>query len=316
MPGKGQSLRGQVVDWLMRLEEAPHDQALRADFERWLAQSEGHRKAYRAVDSVWRDGEELPSALTPPAVVALRAAPGRPARRRVLLGAAMALAACVAMVAYPVVRLRLSADQMTGVAELREITLDDGSQVSLDAASAIAVDYTPQRRTVRLLAGQAFFQVVPSRDRPFVVDASDVTVTVTGTAFNVGTSSLGVAVAVEHGTVSVSREGRELAALTVGQRLQVQPNGTAVRGAVVPADVAAWRSQRLVVHDAPVREVVEEIGGHLPGMIFFRDGDMADRRVTGVIDLSRPEEALQAVVTLQGGKVLKLSPYVTVISSR
>jgi transmembrane sensor len=205
---------------------------------------------------------------------------------------------------------------MTGVAEMRDVTLEDGSRVVLDAGSAFAIDYTPERRTVRLLAGQAFFRVAHSSERPFVVKASDVAVTVTGTSFNVGTSNAGVAVAVETGSVSVSRDGRELASLTLGDRLQVQPNGGVVRGSIAPIDVAAWRMRRLVVHEAPVREVVEEIGRHVHGVIFFRDEQVADRRVTGVIDLSQPEEALQAVVGLQGGKTLKVAPYLTVILSR
>ncbi len=205
---------------------------------------------------------------------------------------------------------------MTGVAELQEILLEDGSRVTLDAASAIAVDYSNARRSVKLLSGQAFFDVVPSPERPFVVAASDVDVTVTGTSFSVGTSDLGVAVAVATGKVSVSRHGKELAGLAIGERVRVTPEGSPSRDGINPDEVAGWRGRRLIVHEATVREVVEQIGRYLPGAVLFRDSTVADRRVTGVIDLSRAKEALHAVVDLQQGRILQLSPYLTVIQSR
>lgn len=324
VPNEGQSLRGQVVDWLFRLEAAPDDRALRAEFDAWLARSARHRQAHADIASIWQDAADLaavPASASSPAVIApppLPLAPSalRPARRRVFAAAAVALAACLAILAFPTIQLRIAADHMTGIAELGEFLLEDGSRVTLDAASALAVDYSAVRRSVKLLSGQAFFEVVPSPERPFVVAAADVDVTVTGTSFSVGTSDMGVAIAVATGRVSVSRHGKELADLTVGQRVRMPPEGAPTRDSVAADEVAAWRGRRLVVHEATVREVVEQIGRHIPGAVVFRDSAIADRRVTGVIDLTRPSEALHAVIDLQQGKILQISPYLTLIQSR
>lgn len=315
-PSKGPALRGQVAGWLLRLEEAPDDQALRAEYEAWLAQSERHRKAHDAITLLWRNAEELGS-VAPAPLPAERAklTPRRPRVRHYAWGL-VAVAACLAILAFPAIQLRLSADHSTGVAELREVVLEDGSRVSLDAESAIAVVYKANQRTVTLLAGQAFFEVVPSAQRPFIVSASDVKVAVTGTSFSVGTSSTGIAVEVETGTVNVSREGKLLADLAVGQRVRIAPSGETTRGAISPNEVAAWRDHRLVVYQATIRDVVEKIGRYVPGAIVFRDREIADRLVTGIIDLSRPDEALLAVVEMQKGKVANISPYLVVISSR
>lgn len=315
---KADGLRGQVIDWLFRLKAAPDDQALRAEFDAWLARSDRHRKAYETITAIWRDAEELPPAVSPrrrPGEVP-KAFGARPRLRRVCYAAAAMAACLVVILAWPALQLRLAADHVTGIAELRELVLDDGSRVTLDAASAVAIDYSAGRRAVNLLSGQAFFDVIPLPDRPFVVAASDVNVRVTGTSFSVGMSDMGVAVAVETGKVSVSRGAGELAALTVGQRLRVDPDGTAHRESVKPDDVSAWRGRRIVVHEATVRDVVEQIGRHVPGVIVFGDREIAERRVTGVIDLWRPAEALHAVVDLQQGKILQITPYLTVISSR
>lgn len=313
-PSEGPPLLGQVAAWLLRLEEAPDDQRLRAEYEAWLAQSEHRRKAHDTMTLLWRNAEELGSLAPVPAKLA-EPTPRRPRVRGFVWGAA-ALAACLAMLAFPAVQRRLAADHSTGMAETREVELEDGSRVSLDAASSIAVVYNANQRTVTLLAGQAFFEVVPSTERPFVVSASDVKVMVTGTAFSVGTSAAGIAVEVETGTVDVSREGKLMAGLGVGQRVRIAPDGTTTRGTVNPEEVAPWRDHRIVVYQATIRDVVEQIGRYVPAMIVFRDREIADRLVTGVIDLNRPDEALRSVVEMQKGTVANITPYLVVISSR
>lgn len=312
------SLRGEAVDWLVRIQAAPGDAALRAGLDEWLASSEAHRKAYRSVDRVWRLTGELPSAApsSSPAAEVVELPLVRRSRRAWGF-AATVLAACVALYFMPALKLRLQADHLTGIAEVRELKLEDGSIVHLDAASAIAVRYGAARREVELLAGQAFFQVVSTHDQPFVVMAGDVTVTVKGTAFGVGSSQEGVSVTVQSGTVEVSIEGggRSASILKRGERLTVDRRGQVARSDVAPDDVASWRDYRLVVDGATLGEVVEELGRHHRGVIMLGDRDLAARRITGVFDLRRPLEALQTVARAQHGSVVEISPYLAVVSA-
>lgn len=310
-PADSQPLRAEVVEWLMRLEATPQDAALRAAFDSWLAESEKRRAAYAVVEPVWR----LSADLDPP-LETVRPRAARPWRGAV---AAMgALAAAIALVFLPTLQLYLQADHLTGVAEQRDVTLEDGSKVALDAGSAIAVRYGAGRREIDLLSGQAFFEVATNRSRPFVVHAAGVDVTVTGTAFSVGASDSGVTVAVQSGSVDVAvAEGaRQTASLGRGDRVRVNRAGDVARGQVAPEEVASWRGRQLVVYDAPVRDVVDELARHRGGRIVFRDSAIADRLVNGVIDLSRPREALQALVELQQGSMIEITPYLSIISSR
>lgn len=301
----------------MRLDAAPQDAALRAQFETWLAESDRHRAAYAAVEPVWR----LSSAIAPPTVPASVAsiADARHAKRpwrRAATVALGAVAAGAALFFLPAIQIQLRADHLTHVAEQRDITLEDGSRVALDADSAIAVRYVSARREIELLSGQAFFEVVPNRERPFVVTAAGIAVTVTGTAFSVATAATGVTVAVQTGSVDVTDRAGEVTGLRHGDRLQIRRSGEVARAQVTPEDVASWRDRRLVVYDMPVREVVEQLGRYRSGTIVFRDTAIADRLVTGVIDLRRPNEALQALVDLQHGSMIEITPYLSIISSR
>lgn len=321
-PDADQSLRGQAVEWLMRLQDAPHDTPqrarLQADLDDWLAQSGDHRRAYEDMKVLWGHAE---------AVGARRAAgadgshaPRMLAQKRKrgwATAAGLALAASLALFVLPRAQLWWAADHQTGTAELRDVVLDDGSRITLDARTAVSVDYTATQRTVNLLSGQAFFDVTPSRERPFVVKAEEVSVRVTGTSFGVETSGAGVTVAVRSGAVTVSERSRgTVADLKAGQKVRVSPQGTPTSGTLMPDDVAAWRDRRLVVYDAPIRDVVDQIARHTGTIIVFGDSRIADQTVTATIDLRHPDEALRTVVGLKYGRVMELSPYLAVISSR
>jgi transmembrane sensor len=307
----GRSAREQAMDWLLRLEAAPQDAELRARVEAWLAKSEANRKAFGVMGHTWRRLGDV--ARPKPAAIPV----AKPRLRRLVAATAMALAACVALYFFPALQMRVLADHMTGVAELSEVVLEDGSVVHLDAGSAIAVTYGAAGRDVALLAGQAFFEVASLQGRPFRVRSGDVTVTVTGTAFSVRSSAQAVAVDVQSGTVEVSAGRAAPALLSRGQRVIVdRASGGITRGEVAPGQVASWRSRRLIVHDATLDDVVEELGRHHAGLILLSDRKLARQLVTGVFDLTRPVEALTAVAESQNGKLTEITPYLLVISAR
>jgi transmembrane sensor len=313
-PTDDDELLAEAVEWRLRIDEAPHDAALHAELDAWLAGSEARRRAYADVERLTQVAEALPPGYE--ATAASQAARRAPARARRTWHAAVAVAACLAFLFLPTLQLWLAADHSTGTAELRSIGLEDGSTVVLDAASAIAVRYAPARREVELLSGRAFFQVAAAVDRPFVVVADDVTVTVMGTAFDVDAAGDTVSVEVQSGTVEVRSGpvGRP-ETLMRGERLEIdRASGHAARSEVSVADIAAWRDRRLVVDRVPVAEVVGELGRHYHGVVIVRDAALAGRRVSGVFDLRKPVEALQAAVRTHGGSVTRITPYVLVVS--
>ncbi len=205
-----------AMEWLLRREMAPRDAVLERDFQKWLGEADANRKAYASVQSTWADLGKLPvkqpaekaSAANVVPLPALPATIGKPRRMRWLATAAALAAACLLIVAFPMLHRAVVADHATGVAELREVILPDGSSASLDASSAIAVDYEGTGRRITLLAGEAFFQVTRDAQRPFSVAAGEVSVVVTGTAFSVRKTASTVDVAVQSGTVEVLQEGK------------------------------------------------------------------------------------------------------------
>jgi transmembrane sensor len=91
----------------------------------------------------------------------------------------------------------------TGVAEVREIRLTDGSEVTLGACTSIDVAFRGDERRVTLNEGEVFFSVSRSLTRPFVVMIGNKEVRVLGTKFEVRRRATTIRLAVAEGKVEV-----------------------------------------------------------------------------------------------------------------
>jgi transmembrane sensor len=139
---------------------------------------------------------------------------------------------------------------------------------------------------------------------------------VTGTAFAVGNEPDGTALAVQSGAVTVAL-GREAVRLVAGDRLSVaRATGAVARSTVTPADVARWRTGRLVVDGVPLAELVAQLRRHHRGLIWLNGAALAERRITGVFTLSDPVTALKAAAATQGAEVIALTPYLVIVTPR
>lgn len=318
------NLRHIALDWLLRIQQSPEDADLRIGLAAWLAADASHVEAYRKAERVWRltgmaqaaEQEQAPAG-TPGALpaAAIPARPGRPRRRHRYALLAGALTACLVVFIAPSGYLAYQSDYRTAQGEQRTVELADGSRVRLDGASAIAVAYAAGQREVRLLAGQAFFEVTADETRPFTVQARDLRITVTGTAFNVSIRPTQLAVAVQHGSVRVTDGSTTLAeALGQGERLRWRSDTHALtRDSLPVAQIATWQQGQLVVKDARIADVLDELRPYLPGQLTLRDAQLGEQRVTGVYDLRDPDAALRAVIQPYQGEVRTWTPWLRVI---
>jgi transmembrane sensor len=90
------------------------------------------------------------------------------------------------------------------VGEIRRIALEDGSTLILNTATEVAVEFNRQQRNIRLIRGEALFEVAHDSSRPFVVVANDTAVRAVGTAFAVRMESTQIDVTVTEGVVEVA----------------------------------------------------------------------------------------------------------------
>lgn len=327
-PASKQASR-EASEWFVFLQDDPDDLALRRRFDEWLGASPENALAWSDTLRTSSLAESLlPFDARDWADIGIgkestRPESGRPAtvpstslpkRRWLLPIAASVAAACLVFLFAPTLILRLQSDYVTGIGQVQDVALEDGSIVTLAPDSAIAVSFASTERQVRLLSGEAFFSVKPNAVRPFHVVARNVRTFVLGTSFDVQLEKSGVGVSVEEGTVRVE-SANVTDMLGAGQSIRLGPEGDAAhRTSQPPAMIGAWRKGQLALEDRPLSAAVEHLGRYFDGTIILADSSLRDRPVTGVFDLRDPEGALRAMAKALGVKVQKVTPWVLIVS--
>ncbi|NWB52372.1 FecR family protein [Pseudomonas sp. F8002] len=285
--------------WLLDLQTQPERFE---DFDRWLHSDDEHFEAWAQVNRTWDTLGKQPATTQ-------RHWPRR-ARLPLLAAACVsALAVCATLALSPGWR----ADYSTGTAQTREVTLADGSRLTLAPQSAVNVRFNESQREVTLLQGEVFFDVVHDAKKPFEVRSEDAVIRVLGTAFDVARRTTGLSVEVRDGTVGVNGQYR----LAAGQRVWIdRQSGLGTPSTVVPAEVAGWINGAQFFENVSVAQVVEQLDRYQRGWIVIQDPALANKRVTGLYDMRDTQRALQALVAPIGGEVRQYSPLLTVIGSK
>lgn len=321
------SHRDTALEWFVRLRDPELADAARAEFAAWRDADPRHAAAYRQVEALWSALDELPPAQRPgepgpqPAgVVALRPRGRSLARplRRLAQAAAVVLVLVGAgyLLANPTAPDALLADLSTGVGERLQQRLEDGSQVDLDAATALSVDYTDGQRLITLHGGEAYFEVAGDPERPFVVQTALGRVHALGTAFAVKADGGIVDVVVTESRVAVTHTAGQRIELSAGQSLRLLAAGPDTVVTRDPGRVLAWREGRLEFRDTPLAEVVATLERHRHGRIVLTDAGLGDLRVTGAFAADRGDRTLAAIEAAFPVQITYLTDYIVLISPR
>ena len=147
----------------------------------------------------------------------------------------------------------------TTYGETRQVTLPDGSLVTLNANSNLRFENQEDGRKV-WLEGEAFFSVVHTDDdRKFIVHSTDVRVEVLGTEFNVNNHRGKTRVMLNSGKVN-------LQSLTSDHQIVMEPGELAafseerqqfVTQVVNPDLHTSWKHNQLIFQSTPFNEVIQ-----------------------------------------------------------
>lgn len=166
----------------------------------------------------------------------------------------------------------------SGAKDVVSIELPDGTQVWLNKNSRIEYPkvFDGDEREV-FLEGEAFFEVVPNPEKPFIVKSNKVSTRVLGTSFDVkaydGDETASVSVAT--GKVEVSKEIEEgepirITQLTPEQELVINTEKDETYINIVSvADIAPWHQGQLIFRDNTYDEVMNALQERFGKKIVF-----------------------------------------------
>lgn len=287
----------EAAAWLARLQRDDVSEGDGLAFESWLAASPQNRPAYQAALAVWHEFDAAAQAvqveLASPA--RRRATTQGPSRRWLVGAGGVGIAASLAAVVLPTVSSGPAIQALvTQRGQRQRFTLADGSTVDLNAETRLRVMFERSERRVALDEGEAIFDVVSDKSRPFTVAAGGRLVRVVGTQFDVRNRQGALSVTVARGKVEVrpSTSGDRVYALTPGQRLDVSATGVEQAQFVDPAETFSWRAGRLVYRGEPLSEVVADLNRQFPEQIDIGDPELGRIPITGVIVLDDPHAVI------------------------
>ncbi|QDO98548.1 FecR family protein [Ferrovibrio terrae] len=299
----------EALHWLVVLREDDTPQT-QADFRVWLDSGPEHAAAWRRAQDVWQRADILAPAMKETAnVVSL---PPRRAAVRWMSAAAACL--LLVLTGYAIASADLLADHRTATAELRSISLKDGSEVQLSSATALSVEIGQDARIVTLHRGEAHFSVAPDAARPFIVRAAGGQTRALGTAFDVKIVSGGAIVTVTEHAVAVRAPDGQTGNAVEGQQIRYGAAGLSDAKAVDIAGAMAWRRNRLVFYDAPLGEVVADLERHRLGRIIVTDARLKSLPVTAVFDSAQTDAAIETIARTLPVKLRQYGTLLAVIS--
>jgi transmembrane sensor len=291
-----QTRLAEAAEWRVRLTEA----GVRStpDFDAWLRDG-GNQTAWAQVSQAWNyfDGvsqaPEILAAREAALKDAKRASTARPILIRRLAGLAAAMLVVGVLGAGGYWWMNRPSDYSTAAGERRVVTLSDGSKLSLDADSEVTVRYGKSERSLRLLKGQARFDVAHDKKRPFSVIAGRQKVIATGTAFNIDMAGPKVLVTLIEGHVVVlddySEDGAQPARpkvieLKAGQQLSAAPRTPSEVAQANIQRVTAWTIGQLMFDDEPLSSVIERVNRYGGTQIIINDPKIGAMKISGVFN--------------------------------
>jgi transmembrane sensor len=320
-----------AAQWLDETSQ-PASTDKHAALARWLDESPEHRHAYERVKQTWQlaqqsahDSQML--ALRHETALRITRRSARTTAHRGWLAAALACLIVGAAVFVGLstqfssqtnallasVGITRDGGYVTGVGERLVINLKDGSQVTLNTDSSVEVAFSAAERGVRLLRGQALFEVAKDRTRPFVVTANDRRLVAVGTAFDVRLDGARMQVTMVEGTVRVERavpartnESNEatpnntsapfrIATISAGEQLTVDDLQLDRIRTADPERAISWQRGQLLFDNTRLADAIAEMNRYSERQLELSDTTLADLRISGAFSTSRPAVFVEAI---------------------
>ncbi|MEM8986161.1 MAG: FecR domain-containing protein [Pseudomonadota bacterium] len=292
-----------AADWYARVQSGAMTDAETALLDDWLEDPE-HAAAFAAFHELDAQVQDVAQAVGGEA----GARQGGGASRRRVIGAGVLSAVAAGLIAFIAAPALLDVDPKverwsTSGSEVETVALPDGSQITLNTNTAVEVAYANTERNVRLLQGEAYFDVAADAARPFSVYTDSSEFRVVGTRFTVSSDDVreGDVLQVAEGGVAVLTDNAIVGdVVTSGGRAFVKPGAPVRYETVAPDAIADWRDGVITFSDTTLSDVRGSIQRYLPTDIIFADEAVAETRVTAVFNISEGETFLEGVAIAAG----------------
>lgn len=335
-------IESEAAAWLAQLDGDNMSVQDLAAFKDWMRRSPRHQLEIRELAEVWGELNTLTDLIEP-------IAEASSAERKILkqqknkflpgwtTGWTTVLTACIAaaFIGFSALHILNTSTEKrqpiliaTSIGQQQTSILPDGSSVILNTNSKVEVDYSASVRKIRLLYGEAVFDVTADKKRPFVVYAGNGVVRAVGTIFSVRIDNEAVNVTVSEGAVelssitqnTISEKAPSVAAagfIKAGHMAVLENQRTLIAPLSIEKINAAlsWQDGLLTISGEPLEQVVAEISRYTTLKISIRDPKIRNMRIGGVFPTGDMDALFEALEMGFGVVSTQISPDEVVLSS-
>jgi transmembrane sensor len=293
-------VRAAAATWVARLHNERRNPALDARFRMWLDEGEDHRRAFARLTHAWEQGGKI----------RLRGQRNTPAARRPSRIVLWATSVATTLVLAAAVGIHYWNDNAvtTRIGQQEVRLLQDGTRVVLNTDTRIEVNYDEHARRVRLIRGEARFDVAKDPAWPFLVSVDGQEIRALGTSFIVRLDGIeNLSVTLVEGRISVApiaphddllRQNPQL--LFPGQRLVLLRHRAPAVDRPDLTRITAWQQGRVEFDATPLAEAANEMNRYNKSRITIADADTAQLRIGGVFHAGDSDEFVKVVTAALG----------------
>ena len=204
--------------------------------------------------------------------------------------------------------------------ERQSITLQDGTNITLDAGSILRIpsDYNKERNVY--LSGEAYFKVAHDAEHPFRVYANNALIRVIGTEFNIRAweEIPRVTVTVKRGEVafgSSKNKSAQRVFITKGKQSSISKDGIpSVPVKVNINNYTSWMNNELHFKDATLKEILSQLERWYGYHFVVDDSLLYENHLTYHVKKTNVENLLQSISIITKTKVVKEGKTIKLIS--
>ncbi|MDD1017279.1 FecR domain-containing protein [Pseudomonas rubra] len=303
----------QAAAWRARLGDESAGAAEHAAWHAWMQADEQHPWAWQQVEQVQQRLQQMPAGLAG-RTLALSAMSRRSALKGLVL---VAGAGGLGWAGYQQARPDVwFADYQTRTGERRSLTLEDGSQVQLNTASALDVRFDPQQRLLVLRDGEVLITTAKDpANRPFLVQTRHGTLQALGTRFSVlageNTSRLAV---FENQVLVLPGEQGGGALLEAGEQCRFA-NPALVLSSPLEGNLDAWSKGLLIANEQYLGAFIAELSRYRRGWLRCAP-EVVGLRISGTFRLDDQAQIFRALESTLPVRISQHTPYWVTVQAR
>lgn len=301
--------------WLVRLDKGKLSGQSRKELRAWLSADKRHALALKAMTEIWDGMDEVLINIDDKSSSKNVSLWPRltPILKSVALAASIGFIAIFLWLAKPMKVEKNSYATLVG--QQLDATFNDGSTIRLNTNSLIETEFTDDKRIIKLIKGEALFEVAHDPKRPFIVYAGNRLVQAIGTKFIVHLQSENIQVTVTDGKVKMSKVAlntklsdiKELNSTIIqkddifiakGEKVTAGSNQAPKLSRIKPENIKrelSWLDGKLIFDNERLFDVIKEINRYDDIEIMLNDPSLHNIRISGRFDLGNSESLIEAI---------------------